>query len=493
MRYLLLLVLFLNFSAVLCAQKRLKDTLILPFEYDKIEREKEHGYVLTKKSKKYLFNSKNFEIGQFKSEENKKGEIKVVDVVFDYKVVKDTSGYFTIDRNNTRLVPESFDDYSIQSNNQIIFRKGELYGLISVSGHLIITADVEELEYLGGLYYFKKNGVKGFLNVNGEVTFYGFDRYKVLGNGTYSVSKKTKYALVGPDGKIKTPYRYSKIGAFAYNGGSYPYINVAKTGKEYVFLDREGNTLSKPFYSMVPPRNYTLDKWIKVREVSGFCNFIKLNSERFFATDSTTYDDVQMLRNNRVCVRVKPKDERRFYFGIVNREGEFVVPPIYFYVGEFHNNIAPAIKLSETGGKSISGYLKEDGTFFEIPSNKLEEFSNGYGIFHDYGSPDSPGKSAVVDTNFNFIISPEQGYDLIIGPQDSMFILLKDSLYGYADLNGKEIIPCRYKQAEPFENGLAKVDNGRVYLNKKGEEVLNLEKGDELVDFSEDIGLRLKK
>lgn len=69
-------------------------------------------------------------------------------------------------------------------------------------------------------------------------------------------------------------------------------------------------------------------------------------------------------------------------------------------------------------------------------------------------------KFGVVDEALNVII-PFQYEQIKTEISENLFVVEKNKLYGFCDMNGKEIIPCIYPYVEKFESGLAK-----VYLSK---------------------------
>jgi hypothetical protein len=66
-------------------------------------------------------------------------------------------------------------------------------------------------------------------------------------------------------------------------------------------------------------------------------------------------------------------------------------------------------------------------------------------------------------------LSIEDG-DLSLTISDEMILLKKDTMYGYLDINGNEIISHDYEWASPFKNGYAivEIDGSYGYINKKG-------------------------
>lgn len=72
-----------------------------------------------------------------------------------------------------------------------------------------------------------------------------------------------------------------------------------------------------------------------------------------------------------------------------------------------------------------------------------------------------------------------ENYDDIFLYCDDRARVLKNGKYGYIDRDGREIIPCRYRKAEDFHQGLALVEEFEIkeLINKTGVSVNHIEKG----------------
>lgn len=68
----------------------------------------------------------------------------------------------------------------------------------------------------------------------------------------------------------------------------------------------------------------------------------------------------------------------------------------------------------------------------------------------------------------------DRSYDLF---SDGLILVQRNGKYGYADRNGKEVIPCTYYSASNFRNGIAMVqeeeDGNFYYINTKNERAIN--------------------
>ena len=76
----------------------------------------------------------------------------------------------------------------------------------------------------------------------------------------------------------------------------------------------------------------------------------------------------------------------------------------------------------------------------------------------------------------------------------SLYVIRKDSLSGYMDKTGKEVIPCQFDQAYDFKEGLARVEKKKTFsfIDKTGKTVIQLESGYKAYDVSEGL-IRVQK
>ncbi|MGL5380598.1 WG repeat-containing protein [Clostridium sp.] len=110
------------------------------------------------------------------------------------------------------------------------------------------------------------------------------------------------------------------------------------------------------------------------------------------------------------------------YFGAININGSYAIPPIYNYIDDFHEGRAVYTK------NNTMGVISENGT-------------------------------VITKRNYSFISSYSDSRAVV-----SIIDKAGNSLYGYIDLNGNEVIPPKYKQATDFKYQHALIqDNDDLY------------------------------
>ena len=82
-------------------------------------------------------------------------------------------------------------------------------------------------------------------------------------------------------------------------------------------------------------------------------------------------------------------------------------------------------------------------------------------------------KLGTINKKGEFVIEPIWDW-IFQSNRSELYLVEKDSLYGYIDRYGKIIIKPQYSDAEPFSEGLAAVSNGKKlgFINKKGKAII---------------------
>lgn len=104
------------------------------------------------------------------------------------------------------------------------------------------------------------------------------------------------------------------------------------------------------------------------------------------------------------------------------------------------------------------------------------------------------GKLGCINKKGNIVILPTWD-DILLGDRNEQILVMRNSLYGYLDWNGRVLISPKFKDADLFSEGLAIVGDGEKYgyINLKGDTIIGFQ-FDENVwgNFSEglaDVGI----
>ena len=161
--------------------------------------------------------------------------------------------------------------------------------------------------------------------------------------------------------------------------------------------------------------------------------------------------------------------------GVIDENGNVVVPCKYVYVGNFSEGLAAV----EKNGKW--GFIdKNDNEVIPCKYEDVESFSEGlapvaikkinkklkYGFVNKHGKMLIPCK-----------------YDFVRNFSEGLAAVEKNGKWGFIDKDGNEVAHCRYKKVENFSEGLALVKSYKPdtfvnyygFIDKEGNEVIPCE------------------
>jgi len=119
------------------------------------------------------------------------------------------------------------------------------------------------------------------------------------------------------------------------------------------------------------------------------------------------------------------------------------------------------LALIKLGGK-FNVIDKKGKVVLELPYHRVWDRKGGvFVVRHDeekdeFGVVDRKGKVIVPLGKYEYIGGFSEGLAPVRGVKDGM------SLYGYIDVNGKEVIPLQFFDADDFQNGMAAVQTGQM-------------------------------
>jgi len=178
-------------------------------------------------------------------------------------------------------------------------------------------------------------------------------------------------------------------------------------------------------------------------------------------------------------------------WGYIDSSGTEIIEPQYIQAGQFSDGYAFVKKGSNTHeGFSIVddfGFINTMNEFQSISKylSGIDEAQNfherraavrlaGIGVFTN-------SKWGLIDTSFNVVLEPayykvgnfSEGLAWVEDKKMFLFFVISDN-YGYVNLEGDLVIPCRFEHAGSFFEGLANVtiDGKKGFINKNGEIII---------------------
>lgn len=246
------------------------------------------------------------------------------------------------------------------------------------------------------------------------------------------------------------------------------WISVRTDGRNchYGYIDKKGELVISCIYENV--KDFS-DGLARVSEKDWKFGFIdkKGNTVIPFTLDEHTGSFSEGLAS------VRPDE---FYTGYINKKGEFAIPIMkeQGIGGAFRGGIA-AIRESHND----THFIDSQGNVV-IPSKPIRCFGYKDGF---YVIRTKDGKYGVMDDKGNYIF---QGYSEIKDFSEGLFVFATKMktegsygkpIYGFVDINGREIISPQYDQALTFSDGVAAVEKEKKwgYINKQGKIVIPIQ------------------
>lgn len=165
-------------------------------------------------------------------------------------------------------------------------------------------------------------------------------------------------------------------------------------------------------------------------------------------------------------------------YGLVNKLGEYVVEPIYDYIGEFHDGMC-AFFIQDLGETVKIGYFNTKGEVVIDPIPADLALNSGYSYDYNfyngvamYRQPKTY-KYGYINKSGEFIIEPM--YTWAEPFKGNLAPVTKGNNYGYIDTSNNLVIPYKFVFADAFSDGLAAVYNGTSwgYIDESGNYVIS--------------------
>ncbi|MCX2743645.1 WG repeat-containing protein [Mangrovivirga sp. M17] len=237
--------------------------------------------------------------------------------------------------------------------NHIIYEAGTGTGVINTRGKILVKPVFEKLEEdpsNKNRFIAVKDRNYGLINSEGEVMIsYEYDWLNVTFTNNYSFAKDEKIGLLSENGDIVLPNNYSlimptyKMGwdtgielfnlLHAYRGDTIDYF---VPGKDF-FIEKN---------NMISTSIFIKDEGDKLIPYSDgeFTGYIDSKGERIIKLDSTFthlsffYEEVATVRK-KLSENLPNFDYSKQGCGLINKDGQEIVPPIYTWIGVFSEGL----------------------------------------------------------------------------------------------------------------------------------------------------------
>ncbi len=295
-----------------------------------------------------------------------------------------------------------------------------------------------------GLVFY--NQKYGFIDKNGfEVIKPDYDDARGFKEGRAGVKKDNKWFFINKMGE-KASLEYEHLRDFE---GSYA---VVKRKGKFGMIDKNGLEIIETKYDTIESLS---DNLILVRE-NGVFKYININNQVILELPKTIMMAYPFKDG---IARVTRKDSRKYF---INKKGGKITDAIYDSTSDFNFGLASCwISLEGTTIIDEEGHELIPRTTNFI----IKECLGNNRFLAVFGYK----KQGIIDKYGNLITS--KYYQEIYALSDGL-IRVKDetSMYGFIDINGREAIPCKYKEVYDFHDDLAlcRINHKYGFIDKNG-------------------------
>lgn len=327
-----------------------------------------------------------------------------------------------IDTLGNWIITPQFDDASTFNEGFASVCKNDSCFYINKEGIKTSVNYFEETEiYKDGIAIVKKEGLYYLINRSRQLITKGYQDINEPSEKLYVCKLNTTYGAINTKGEIVIPFSYAKLGNFKNNFAYY-------LSSQYGLVDIHNKALPA--------------QWDWVSDVDSNSNAI-----------------------------VKKKNQ----FGILNINGQLILPTEYDYITHYQNEIYLVVKNNLYGF-----YNSQENCFITSveynynPSFNPSYYTNGKQFKLHKGS-----EVALVDANGRYSINFGT-YSNLFFAQCDIIRIQKNNKYGFVDRKLKSVTAIEYDKATDYGNNVAIVSKGSstFLIDKTGKIIYSIKNGE---------------
>lgn len=316
---------------------------------------------------------------------------------------KDKWGY--INELGMQLIKPAYDEASFFSEGLASVSDSNKYGYINKSGKRIINFDFIDAEpFRNGGAIVKKDSLYGLIDKNGDFLITPvYEELSEVSEDIYMGVKNDHSGYISKEGIPLTDFIYDLAGEFISG------FAIVNKNEKFGLIDKPGNTVINPQYA----------------------ELVFIGNDRLKALSD---DDA---------------------WGIINSNGDVILPFEYDAIGEFHENRALVAKENKCG------YVDSQGAIVIPLRYQYTSILLTTGFFKEgYALVKQKYRSLIIDSTGKAIsVAGAEDYGR---PAEGFIPVKKNKKWGYADMSGKIKIPAKFESAEPFYTGLAIIGQNKM-------------------------------
>ncbi len=332
----------------------------------------------------------------------------------------------------------------------------------------------------------------GFIDKAGNVAIEPiFDQVDYFSEAVCAVNYQGKWGYINLNGTWIIEPTYKGAWLFKENRAK-----IWEFGGKYGFIDIEGNKIGKAEWDEAYNFHYRRAK-VKRQDYFGY---VDLQGELIIPLGFEYASDFGLQ---------SAKVRQNGKYGIIDTLGNWIIPPEYEIIGDYHNELIRARKNKKYGyinpqnqtiiefkyGSSLPyhygiAFVRKDAKWYRLDSQGQEqpiipcddiryagESRWIYRVRRMFGLMNEKGE-AITEPIFQQINN--------FSEQKACF--MKEDLWGYADRNGKTVVPPKYGLCWDFCNDVARVADlrGILFINSTGVEIIQ-GNYNEVKDFKQNL------
>ena len=366
-----------------------------------------------------------------------------------------------------------------------------VYGYVDQKGEWAITPRYDAANPFAedGTTWVQYKGKYVRINAKGEFISPQFDHVSILAaNGLARTKQNSKYGFIDIKGKWVIKPEFDHAFSFADNGLAVVLIN----GK-YGFIDSVGQWVVNPqfddrgrFYGDIiyVKKN---NKWLIVNTKGEWIAETQMNSEEYDSYNSGLLIAMQGGKS-----------------GALNYQGEWIIPPVFQYIGDFNSQGVAFVKVNNMYGlintkgewvipPVIKGFHPDADAFHGLHRHYVQGLGVGFvnnqsqvvikpqfesaSSFFENGlaAVVQNGKKGLINTKGQWVVKPSLDYVDLQGPRKGLLAASLNGKTGFIDSTGQWAIEPQFEGASKFStNGLAIVRKNKKlgYIDTKGQWII---------------------
>ena len=351
------------------------------------------------------------------------------------------------------------------------------------SDTVLIQKDSSRVWYVNktfqdGMFSFCRDKKCGFIDTQGrEVIDPQYDEVKDFSDGLAWVEQGGQVGFIDKTGKMVIPFSDKYEYGYAFHDGLISF----KSDEESGFMDKTGQ-IAFLMPQGVSATEYFGNGLVRKYE-NGKCGLIDMKGNIILPAQ---YDLIGGFSDD--LALVKQGD----LYGYIDKTGKEVIPPQYILADNFQYGRAnvkktitePSMYIDKTGKELPLNHQIEISA--DMPLKSFRKYRGRHE--HDlWGFEDINGKE-VIPAQYIAVEGFSEGLAAVLPDNSTVRTALGDIIkdgtgFGYIDKTGNMVIAPQFSKAEPFKNGLARVQkHGReFFIDKQGKTVIRFF---ELPDFN---------